>query len=129
MVEGGFATSADAKLIVTIVKKGMASKLVSATKKAGASGGTIILGRGTANKELYLKFLGMEYEPEKEIVFTIVDRAVVDDVLRVIIKEARLDKPGTGIGMVLDVKRLIGVVHLMANFPVPQNERPGGEQQ
>ncbi|TCL61866.1 nitrogen regulatory protein P-II family [Hydrogenispora ethanolica] len=128
MAEGGVDAKADAKLIVTILKKGVASRVVAATKKAGASGGTIVLARGTANKDIYLKFLGMEYEPEKEIVLTVADRNMVDTMLQTIVQEAQLDKPGNGIAMVLDLKRLIGVVHLMANFPVSQSQSPGGER-
>lgn len=101
------------KLIVTIVKKGAASKIVAATKKAGAEGGTILFGKGTANKNIYLDFLGMDFEPEKEVILTFVKQEIAEDILAVITREANLNKPGKGIGFVIDIKRLTGIMHLL----------------
>jgi len=58
------------KLIVTILKKGMARAVVQAAKQAGARGATVILGRGTGIHER--KFLGIHWNPEKEVVLTLV---------------------------------------------------------
>lgn len=101
------------KLIITIVKKGLASRVVSSTKKAGVEGGTILLGKGTANKNIYLKFLGIDYDPEKEIILTLVKQEMVDPILEVIIRETQLDKPGKGVGFVINIKELAGICHLL----------------
>lgn len=101
------------RLIITIVKKGIASKVVAATKKAGVEGGTILMGRGTADQNLYLKFFGIDNEPEREIILTLVRHEMVDPILAVITKEAHLDKPDKGIGFVMRVKQLSGIVHLL----------------
>lgn len=103
------------RLIVTIVKKGIASKVVAATKKAGVGGGTIFLGRGTANKKIYLQIFGMDYDPEKEVILTLVEQEKVDMALEVITRETHLDKPGQGVAFVLRVKELSGIVHLLAS--------------
>ncbi|MDD2282746.1 MAG: P-II family nitrogen regulator [Eubacteriales bacterium] len=100
------------KLIVAIVKKGYATKIVAAAKKAGAHGGTIIFGRGSAEKNLYESIFGIAYQPEKEIIFIAVGADKLDNVLQAITKEGNLDKPGRGIGFVLDLAKIIGVVHL-----------------
>ncbi len=50
MVESEAIADIDFKLIVTIIKKGEATRVVAASKKAGAKGGTIFYGRGTAKK-------------------------------------------------------------------------------
>ncbi|MGE5551735.1 MAG: P-II family nitrogen regulator [Bacteroidota bacterium] len=83
--------SIEYKLIITIVKRGKASQVVAATKNANAKGGTILLGRGTASKNIYLQILGMEYEPEKEIILTLVREDMVGRMLQVIREEAQLD--------------------------------------
>lgn len=103
------------QLIVTIVKKGMASKLVAATKKAGAHGGTTFYGRGTADKSTLMEFLGMDLEPEREIILTLAKTAEVDSIMQVITKEGHLDKPGCGISFVVNVKGLAGIVHWLEN--------------
>lgn len=103
------------KLVVTIVKKGTASKILETTKKAGAEGGTILLGRGTAKKSIYLDLLGINFDPEKEVIFTICDESKVDDILDAIVSEAKLKKPGNGISFVVNINALSGVVHLLKN--------------
>ncbi|OEF98190.1 P-II family nitrogen regulator [Desulfuribacillus alkaliarsenatis] len=100
------------KLLVTIVKKGIASKIVKASKEAGAEGGTIILGKGTGIHEKHT-FLGIPIEPEKEITLTLVSEDKVDIVLQAIEKAGKLDKPGTGVGFVIDAKKLAGICHLL----------------
>jgi len=113
MVEGDFTIYEGFKLIVTIVKKGMASRVVAASKKAGAHGGTIFLGRGTAKKSIYLDLLGINFDPEKEIGLTCVEEDKVDDVLLAIMDEVKLDKPGNGIGFVINIRGLTGVFHML----------------
>ena len=61
------------KLIVTIVIKGMGTRVVEASKRAGARGGTILLGRGTAPPSVYQNILGITFNPEKEIILTLAD--------------------------------------------------------
>lgn len=100
------------KLIVAIVKKGFATKIVAAAKKAGAHGGTIMFGRGSAEKTLYESIFGIDYQPEKEIVFIAVREDLLDDVLQAVTREGSLDRPGRGIAFVLDLAKILGVVHL-----------------
>jgi nitrogen regulatory protein PII len=111
------------KLLVTIVKKGAASKIVKATKEAGAEGGTILFGRGTGIHEKK-RFLGINVEPEKEVILTLIPKDKVDSILLAIEKAGELDKPGNGIGFIVDVKRVAGVVHLLKLQN--QNRHQGG---
>ncbi|NLE11704.1 MAG: P-II family nitrogen regulator, partial [Actinobacteria bacterium] len=62
-------------LIVTIVPKGLAEKPLRASQQAGAEGGTILYARGAGIHETR-KILGVPIEPEKEILLTVVPRAV-----------------------------------------------------
>lgn len=99
-------------LIVTIVKKGFAECIVQASKKAGSEGATIIFGRGTGIHE-QKKLLGIPIEPEKEIILTIITAGKTERVLEAIIKAGKLEHPGTGIAFVLELKQVVGIVHLL----------------
>ncbi len=101
-------------LIVTIVKKGCAERVVRASKEAGAEGGTIVFARGTGIHE-QKSILGIPIEPEKEMILTLVPEDSTDRILQAIITAGELKKPATGIAFVLDVKKVAGIVHLMDN--------------
>ncbi|MBM4760988.1 P-II family nitrogen regulator [Bacillus sp. B15-48] len=100
------------KLLITIVKKGLATKVVKATKDAGAEGGTILFGKGQGihNKK---KFLGMSIGSEREIILTLFPHEKIDAILLAVEQSGQLTKPSRGIGFVIDVKKLIGVPHLV----------------
>ena len=99
-------------LIVTIVKKGGCEKIVKASREAGAEGATIIPARGTGIHE-QKKLLGIPIEPEKDIVLTIIKAEKTESVLNAIIKAGKLNQEATGIAFVLDLKKVVGVVHLV----------------
>ncbi len=99
-------------LIVTIVKKGWAERVVEASRRAGAEGGTILMGRGTGIHEMQT-LLGLPIEPEKEIVLTIVNPEQTDTVLDVILEGAELEKPGMGIAFVVTLQRVAGRAHML----------------
>lgn len=104
------------KLIVTIVKKGTAKNIVKASKVAGAQGATIIMGTGTGVHEAKILFF-LDVDPEKEIVLTLIQEKFLDQVLDAIVSAGKLDKPGTGIAFVIDVKKTAGIVHLLSQNP------------
>jgi nitrogen regulatory protein PII len=99
------------KLIVTIIKKGTAKKIVKASKEAGAEGATIVMGTGTGIHEAKMLFF-IDVEPEKEIVLTLITEKILDKVLDAIITVSKLNKPGNGIAFVIDVKKLAGCMHM-----------------
>ncbi len=95
-------------LIVTILNKGDSELALNASKNAGARGGTIIFGRGTGIHEK-AKLFGINIEPEKEIVLTLIERENTSKVLNAIVNETGLDKPGKGIAFILDVEAVAGI--------------------
>ncbi len=101
-------------LIVTIVRMGFSEKIIEASRQAGAEGGTIIFGRGTGVHEKK-KLLGIPVEPEKEIILSVVPEDRSQQILEAIIKAGELDKPGTGIVFVLELKQVAGICHLLYN--------------
>ncbi|HLR61902.1 MAG TPA: P-II family nitrogen regulator [Lentibacillus sp.] len=95
-------------LIITIVNRGDSEKVVDATRKAGAEGGTILHGRGTGVHEK-AKLFNIMIEPEKEVVLTLIDREKTSEVLKTINEDAELKKPGKGISFVLEVDSTVGI--------------------
>jgi nitrogen regulatory protein PII len=101
----------DPSLIVTIVRKGWGNTVLDATVKAGATGGTIWLGRGIGVNETESIF-GIPIEPEKEIVLTLVQRNKIDVVLQEIIRAAELELPGRGLAFVMPIEKVLGTPHI-----------------
>ncbi|MBS4022906.1 MAG: P-II family nitrogen regulator [Dethiobacter sp.] len=100
------------KLIVSIVNKGKAKAIVSASKQAGAEGGTVILGRGTGTNESKT-FFGICIDPEKEVILTLIENCMADIVLSSIVEAGKLENPGCGIAFVLNTKQIAGIFHLL----------------
>jgi len=103
------STETDANdLIVTIVPKGQAEKILRASKEVGAEGGTILYGRGVGVHETR-SILGIPIEPEKEIVLTVIPHSLRDRTVDAILEAGRLDEPGNGIIFALGIDRLAGI--------------------
>ena len=109
------------KLLVTIVKKGLASKVVKASKSAGAKGGTILFGRGHGIHEKRT-FLGFTIDSDKEVILTLMPEEIMDHILSTVEKAANLHKPSHGIGFVVDVKKLAGIAHLLKFYKNTKTE-------
>jgi nitrogen regulatory protein P-II 1 len=103
------------KLLITIVNKGTASKVVRASKRAGCEGGTILPGKGTGHRE-HTNFLGLTFSPEKEVVFSIVNEDKAEHILNAISKTAKLGKPGNGVAFILNLKSVTGIAHLLEDL-------------
>lgn len=99
-------------LIVVIVKKGLSEKVLDAAKKAGAEGGTIVYGRGTGIHEK-AKLFGIPIEPEKEIIFVVIDKKKTKKILDSIVSSTNLNKPGVGIAFVIELSKVLGICHAM----------------
>lgn len=98
-------------LIITIVRKGWGDRVLEASMKTGAEGGTVLMGRGTGVHE-HQKLLGIPIEPEKEIVFSVVDPDRSEAILHEIVGDCELGKPGMGIAFVVPVETVAGICHL-----------------
>lgn len=108
MSSEGISNEGDFVLVVTIVKKGWGDDVMKASRKAGAQGGTILFGRGTGIHE-NKSILGLMIEPEKEIVLTIAESSMADDIIRSITEAVKLDEPGTGVGFILPIEKVFGI--------------------
>lgn len=97
------------EIIFTIVNVGFADEVMDRAKKCGVKGGTIIHGRGTANKSAE-QFFDISFSGEKEIVLIVVDSEIKDNVLKAIYEGVGLDSKGQGIAFSLPVESSVGLV-------------------
>ncbi len=88
------------KAILTIVPRGEGEKMTHAAVKGGARGGTVLLGKGTANSSV-LQFLGLG-ETAKDITMTIIEEEHASQALNAI-KEAAGTKRHYGIAFTINV--------------------------
>ncbi len=95
-------------MIFCIVNAGFSETVMEAAREAGARGGTVIHGRGTANKEAE-KIFNIAIQPDKEIVMILVGDDIKDNVLTALNKAVGLDTDGQGIAFSMPVDRVIGI--------------------
>lgn len=98
------------KKLTVVVNRGLADDVMDIARKAGVKGGTIMHGRG-AGTEFTAKLLGVEIEPEKELVMMLMPGDLIDRVAEHLYQELKLDVPGNGILFVepvTDVRGLFG---------------------
>ncbi len=96
------------KLIVASVKPEYSDQTVDAAKAVGATGATILPGRGTGLHEAKT-FFGLTLEARTDVILFLVDSALVQPLLDAISKASKFEQPGTGIAFVMDVEKAIGI--------------------
>ena len=96
------------ELIMCIVNAGFSETVMAAAKDAGARGGTILNGRGTANKAAE-SFFHIAIQPEQEVVMILVDAKIKDAVMHSLYQKAGLDTMGQGIAFSLPVDDVVGL--------------------
>ena len=97
------------EIVFCVVNSGFSETVMEAAKSAGARGGTIMNGHGTANKEAEETF-GISVQTEKEVVMIIVPTEIKDAVLKALYQEVGLNSPGQGIAFSLPISRAVGLV-------------------
>jgi len=96
------------ELILCIVNEGMAETVMDVAKEAGATGGTVIRARGTANKDAEL-FFKITIDPQKEIVMILISKELKEPMMRALYEKAGLKTPGQGIIFSLPVDNVAGL--------------------
>ena len=96
------AVSNKKELIVCIINNGYADLVMNAARRTGARGGTTFHARGTGNPDIE-KFFGISISPDKEVILIVIDKAIKDEVVSAIYKDAGLDTKGQGIVFTLPV--------------------------
>lgn len=96
---------APGKLLVSIVGRNQGDLVVDIAKKAGARGGTVLLGRGTAESRILRLFcLG---DTEKDLVLTLAPEEEMPAIIEAVRNEPRMRKKAPGIGFVIHVSGML----------------------
>lgn len=103
------------KKICVIVDLGQADDVVDAARSAGARGGTILHGHGSATEE-HATLFGFQIVPEKEMVIILVPNDILEGVVLAINDKLALDGIGNGILYIQPVLATKGLVE--HNFDV-----------
>lgn len=94
-------------LIVTIINRGHADDTMAVAKKAGATGGTILNGRGTI-KEDAAKFFGISLHAEKEMIFIVSKNETKAAIMQAIIQESSKSEESKCVVFSLPVDNALG---------------------
>lgn len=92
-------------LVSIICPNGYGDDIMAAARKAGAGGGTIVEGRGTA-KEDDIAFFGSTLVPEKELLLIFLKKGLADAVLHAVSKLPCMQQKGSGIAFTFSVQAL-----------------------
>ncbi len=114
------------EVIFCIVNDGYSEAVMTAAKRSGARGGTILSARGTANKVAEKRF-HISIQPEKEVVMILVPAEIKEEILHSIYREAGLDTPGQGIAFALPVVDAVGIGKPSLTEEEPESEDPSAE--
>ncbi len=96
------------EVIVSIVNKGFADAAMDAARAAGAKGGTILHGRGTASPEAE-KLFNVSIHPEKEIALILVALPIRDAVMKALYDHVGSETDAQGFAFSLPVENVVGL--------------------
>ncbi len=101
-------------LIVAITEKGATDVIMDAAKSAGAKGGTVLHGKGTATEETR-KFFGVSIAAEKEIVYIVSKISDRDGIMHAIMDKAGMNTEYHTVVFSLPVDSVAGLRNLSDN--------------
>jgi nitrogen regulatory protein PII len=110
------------ELICFIVNFGLGSKVIKLAKQSGLSGGTVFLGKGTANSRI-LGLLALA-ETRKELVYLIAEKNLAYEAMEELSKKLELKKPNHGIAFSTGLAALFGITSCPSDS-IKKNEGDG----
>ena len=96
------------ELIWVIVNFGKGSTVLQTAKKCGASGGTVLLAKGTANST-FAGYLGLT-DKRKEVILMACSKEIANCVLKNLNEKFQFEKPKHGIAFTTDICTVVGSV-------------------
>ena len=96
------------ELVLAVINQGYEDQVMDAAKAAGATGGTVIHGRGIGHEEAE-KFLGLSIQSEKEIVAILVPKEIKSAVMHEVSALAGLKTEAKGVLLALPVDSILGL--------------------
>ncbi|MEG3641310.1 P-II family nitrogen regulator [Magnetococcus sp. PR-3] len=103
------------KLIVVMSRTDLTDRIVDAAKAAGATGATILPGRGTGIHEART-FFGLTLDTQRDISLMLVEEHLTTLILDAIHKGGDFASPGTGIAFALRVDEVAGMESQIPRF-------------
>ncbi|MFQ6021518.1 MAG: P-II family nitrogen regulator [Acidiferrobacterales bacterium] len=98
------------KLIITLVEDDKTDAVLNATRKAGATGATVINQARGQGLETSKTFFGLELETQRDVLMFLVEEHLSRKILETIAEVGEFDKnPGAGIAFQIDVDDAVGV--------------------
>lgn len=107
------------ELISIIVNFGLGSKIVKSAKKLGVSGGTVTVGRGTINNNIW-DFMGLS-DIRKEIIYMVAEKETAYKALEDMNREFKFCKANHGIAFTTSICDVLGKKSIL--FGNIKNER------
>ena len=96
------------KCIFAVVNNGFAEEAMDAARASGATGGTILHGRGTISKEVESVF-NITIQPDKEIVMILAKADGIDAILKALYNAVGTATKAQGIVFAIPVDESIGL--------------------
>ena len=84
------------ELVVVVLNEGCSDMVMAAARPAGATGGTVLSGKGTGARESE-KFLGISLANEKEVVMVVAEKTKKAAIMKAVMEKAG---PGTAAGAI-----------------------------
>lgn len=100
-------------LIVAVVARGFSDYVVSAARDAGATGATIVYGRGTSDFDMQV--MGVSIQPEREVVLILVKHNERRKIMQEIADKTSLLEVGRGLCFSLPVTQVYGLAGARAH--------------
>ncbi|NLY36049.1 MAG: P-II family nitrogen regulator [Tissierellia bacterium] len=101
----------DVELIVVIIERGKADKIIKKAKEAGARGATVFYGRGTGESDIG-HWIGRNIDQAKEVILILTETGEKEKkIMEAVVEAGKIREPGTGIAFTLPVKHLFGLAY------------------
>ena len=95
-------------LVITIVYEGYLEKVMTAAKRAGCNGGTVMKGRSLSDV-IPTKILGFNIEQERDVVLNIVEEKNKTKVMEEISKDCGIKTTGKGVCFSIPIEATMGL--------------------
>ena len=95
------------ELIVIIANEGRTDLVMNAAREAGATGGTVLHGKGTGDPETQ-KFLNVSLAHEKEVILIVAKSAQKSEIMRSILRSAGPSSEAGAITFSLPISEVAG---------------------
>ena len=98
------------KLLIVFVNDTETQDIMTAARKAGATGATVISSARGEGLEQSKTFLGLTLETQRDVILFLVEEHLSRSILETICRVGEFDtRPGTGIAVQIDVEDAVGV--------------------